>query len=232
MWMFYVVVLYCIATGKSYPFKEKDKMVREIRKHVLGKQWSYERTDKMVRESNVGTNTNHVAKEIISDKLNISLLTEESNSLDINVNNTVFNSTYNLTANETKSLNKNVSSETPTTKTSTELDVYDNSKSDNNHKINSYVIHLPHYLQKYLQKENPLKGFLRETIHVQGHRKQRHRRSFYFDFDMFNSDFEDSEETDVIFSAHTSPCNWSDRFYCLNGGTCVFVHALEIKTCR
>ena len=230
MWMFYVVVLYCIATGKSYPFKEKDKMVREIRKHVLGKPWSDERTLTSNKESNVGSDTTHIAKEIVSDRLNNSVLTEESNRL--HVDDTVFNSTYNsanITENETNSWNEIVSSEPLTTKT--EVDVNDNNKSDSN-KISSYVIHLPHYLKQYLQKEDPLKGFLRETIHVPGHRKHRQRRSFYFDFDIFNSDFGDNEETDVVFSAHTSPCNWADRFYCLNGGTCVFVHALEIKTCR
>ncbi|KAK3599644.1 hypothetical protein CHS0354_029105 [Potamilus streckersoni] len=74
-----------------------------------------------------------------------------------------------------------------------------------------------------------LKGFLRETIVVPEHRKhQRHRRSFFFGFPgdgLF-------EEDDFVFSAHTSPCNAEDRHYCLNEGTCVFVGALEIKTCR
>lgn len=31
---------------------------------------------------------------------------------------------------------------------------------------------------------------------------------------------------------HVQPCEYSDRFYCMNGGTCVFVGALDIKTCR
>ena len=230
MWMFYVVVLHCIATGKSYPFTEKDKMIRDISKHVLGKTLSDERTSIPDVERNMGTDTTHTAEEIISEKSNKSVLTDESNNLL--VNSTVFNSTYNsanVSQNETKSWNKIVTSDPLTTKT--EVDVYDKTKSDNN-KFSSYLIHLPHYLKQYLQKEDPLKGFLRETIHVPGHRKHRQRRSFFFDFDLFNTDFEDSEETDVVFSAHTSPCNWADRFYCLNGGTCVFVHALEIKTCR
>ncbi|GFN82324.1 gephyrin [Plakobranchus ocellatus] len=31
---------------------------------------------------------------------------------------------------------------------------------------------------------------------------------------------------------HVRPCRRRDRYYCLNGGTCVFVVALDIKTCR
>ena len=31
---------------------------------------------------------------------------------------------------------------------------------------------------------------------------------------------------------HVRPCLRRDRFYCMNGGTCVFVVALDIKTCR
>lgn len=31
---------------------------------------------------------------------------------------------------------------------------------------------------------------------------------------------------------HVQPCTYADRFYCMNGGTCVFVGALDIKTCR
>nr|KAG5692498.1 hypothetical protein BaRGS_018703 [Batillaria attramentaria] len=31
---------------------------------------------------------------------------------------------------------------------------------------------------------------------------------------------------------HVQPCDYADRFYCMNGGTCVFVGALDIKTCR
>ena len=31
---------------------------------------------------------------------------------------------------------------------------------------------------------------------------------------------------------HVQPCSYKDRYYCMNGGTCVFVGALDIKTCR
>ncbi|KAL3873897.1 hypothetical protein ACJMK2_036976 [Sinanodonta woodiana] len=75
-----------------------------------------------------------------------------------------------------------------------------------------------------------LKGFIRETIVVPEHMQhQRHRRSFFFGFPE-NGLFE--EDPGVVFSAHTSPCKSEDRHYCLNEGTCVFVGALEIKTCR
>ena len=36
----------------------------------------------------------------------------------------------------------------------------------------------------------------------------------------------------VIFGAHTTPCDHADRHYCLNGGTCLYVPALLHKTCR
>lgn len=35
-----------------------------------------------------------------------------------------------------------------------------------------------------------------------------------------------------ITYGHVMPCEHKDRFYCMNGGTCVFVGALDIKTCR
>uniref|UniRef100_A0A0B7A7A2 EGF-like domain-containing protein n=1 Tax=Arion vulgaris TaxID=1028688 RepID=A0A0B7A7A2_9EUPU len=35
-----------------------------------------------------------------------------------------------------------------------------------------------------------------------------------------------------ITYGHVMPCQHKDRFYCMNGGTCVFVGALDIKTCR
>lgn len=35
-----------------------------------------------------------------------------------------------------------------------------------------------------------------------------------------------------ITYGHVVPCEYKDRFYCMNGGTCVFVGALDIKTCR
>lgn len=63
-----------------------------------------------------------------------------------------------------------------------------------------------------------------------GLRTFRRRRSFFSDFGL-ESTFAD-DTTDVVFGAHTSACDHADRHYCLNGGTCVFVGALEIKTCR
>lgn len=59
--------------------------------------------------------------------------------------------------------------------------------------------------------------------------QHRQKRSF-FGFDLEKA-FE-GDTSDVIFGAHTSPCDHADRHYCLNGGTCIFLGALEIKTCR
>ncbi|KAL4238946.1 Pro-neuregulin-4 [Mactra antiquata] len=42
----------------------------------------------------------------------------------------------------------------------------------------------------------------------------------------------DNGYDDFVYGAHTSPCDSRDIHYCLNGGTCVFVRALEMKTCR
>lgn len=65
-----------------------------------------------------------------------------------------------------------------------------------------------------------------------GLRNYRRRRSFLSDLGFrLESAFED-DHTDVVFGAHTSPCDYADRHYCLNGGTCVFLGALEMKTCR
>lgn len=65
-----------------------------------------------------------------------------------------------------------------------------------------------------------------------GLRNYRRRRSFLSDMGFrLESAFED-DHTDVVFGAHTSPCDYADRHYCLNGGTCVFLGALEMKTCR
>ncbi len=36
---------------------------------------------------------------------------------------------------------------------------------------------------------------------------------------------------DITYT-HVVPCVYADRYYCLNGGTCVFVGALDLKTCR
>uniref|UniRef100_A0A0B7BBJ4 EGF-like domain-containing protein n=1 Tax=Arion vulgaris TaxID=1028688 RepID=A0A0B7BBJ4_9EUPU len=35
-----------------------------------------------------------------------------------------------------------------------------------------------------------------------------------------------------ITYGHVMPCEHKDRFYCMNGGTCVYVGALDIRTCR
>ncbi|CAL1542165.1 unnamed protein product [Lymnaea stagnalis] len=35
-----------------------------------------------------------------------------------------------------------------------------------------------------------------------------------------------------ITYGHVMPCEYQDRYYCMNGGTCVFVGALKLKTCR
>lgn len=55
----------------------------------------------------------------------------------------------------------------------------------------------------------------------------RRRRSFDWD-DIFSED----EGEKVIFGAHTTPCDNADRHYCMNGGTCLYVPALQLKTCR
>ena len=62
------------------------------------------------------------------------------------------------------------------------------------------------------------------------HRKSRQRRSYLHDYGLALSYSDD--EKDIVFGAHTSPCAHRDRHYCLNGGTCFFVGALEIKTCQ
>ena len=36
----------------------------------------------------------------------------------------------------------------------------------------------------------------------------------------------------AITYGHVSPCPWRDRFYCMNGGTCVIIGDLDVKTCR
>ena len=36
----------------------------------------------------------------------------------------------------------------------------------------------------------------------------------------------------MINYGHVTPCAWKDRFYCMNGGTCVMIGDLDIKTCR
>ena len=62
---------------------------------------------------------------------------------------------------------------------------------------------------------------------------QRRRRSFsLWDYGFSLDEAFEDDTSDVVFGAHTSPCDIADRHYCLNGGTCVFVGALEIKTCR
>lgn len=231
MWMLCVVVLYCLDTGDSYPYIGKDKMIGEIRNYMPGTP--KERTDRPLPDHPEKPEDGDT-DQTVSEKYFITLQTaNDAENLNDSVINADDNNNTTVIENSTDSgqyRNKNMSLEKLTNKSVADLSIHDEDKTNNN-QFSSYLIHLPYYLQKYLQKENPLKGFLRETILVPGHRKQRHRRSYFFDFDML-PDFPDDEETDVVFSAHTSPCNWSDRFYCLNGGTCVFVHALEIKTCR
>ena len=65
-----------------------------------------------------------------------------------------------------------------------------------------------------------------------GLRNFRRRRSFFSDLGYGLESAFDNDDTDVVFGAHTSPCDYVDRHYCLNGGTCVFLGALEVKTCR
>ncbi|XP_005090820.1 uncharacterized protein LOC101848794 [Aplysia californica] len=36
----------------------------------------------------------------------------------------------------------------------------------------------------------------------------------------------------AINYGHVTPCEYKDRFYCMNGGTCVIIGTLDIKTCR
>lgn len=36
----------------------------------------------------------------------------------------------------------------------------------------------------------------------------------------------------AINYGHVSPCGYHDRYYCMNGGTCVIIGDLDIKTCR
>jgi hypothetical protein len=65
-----------------------------------------------------------------------------------------------------------------------------------------------------------------------GLRNYRRRRSFFSDFGFGLESAFENDDTEVVFGAHTSPCDYVDRHYCLNGGTCVFLGALEVKTCR
>ena len=232
MLMFCVVVLYFLATGKTYPFIEKDIMPYDKRNFVQTELQNKELTDRMF-PGVPGTNSNgngdmdRVGKEILDNLIGNIVTTSDKSG--VNEHNTTLTKLTQTATYNTNNAKRNITSDKLNSKLVTDLNYHSKEKVKKDH-INSYLIHLPYYLQKYVQKENPLKGFLRETILVPGHRKQRRRRSFYLDFDMF-TDFPE-EEPDVVFSAHTSPCDWSDRYYCLNGGTCVFVHALEIKTCR
>lgn len=60
----------------------------------------------------------------------------------------------------------------------------------------------------------------------------RRRRSFLSDFGFQLESAFEGDTSEVVFGAHTSPCDYEDRHYCLNGGTCIFLGALEMKTCR
>lgn len=53
----------------------------------------------------------------------------------------------------------------------------------------------------------------------------RRRRSF--DWDTILAD-----DGDILFGAHTTPCDIADKYYCMNGGTCQYLPALQTKTCR
>ena len=239
MLMFCVVVLYFLATGKPYPFTEKDTMPYDKRIFVQSKLQNYDLTDRTLSEeietdTDRNTEMTEEGKGMLEDIIGNIVKTAKTR-----INDTVFNDDDNSTLTRltqtaiyksNNNANEYMTADKLDSKTMADLNIYSKAKLKRDH-FNSYLIHLPYYIQKYVQKENPLKGFHRETIVVPGHRKQRRRRrSFYMDFDSF---FEfPEEEPDVVFSAHTSPCDWSDRKYCLNGGTCVFVHALEIKTCR
>ena len=238
MWMFCVVVLYSLATGDTFPFLDKGMKSHDKKSFVkdefrTDKQTNMMITDSLEEQLERTENMTFTGKELLhNSSANMAHTTENSETNNKTVHHydvTDLDSVKDIEIEMFKSnnTNENVTSDKLNSKNITEINIYNKNKNSNNH-ISSYLIHLPYYLQKYVQRENPLKGFLRETILVPGHRKERHRRSSFFDFGFPMEE----EETDVIFSAHTSPCNWADRYYCLNRGTCVFVHALEIKTCR
>lgn len=55
--------------------------------------------------------------------------------------------------------------------------------------------------------------------------EDRQRRSYKAE-DTFH------DEGGVIYLAHTADCDSSDKHYCRNGGTCLYIPALQARTCR
>lgn len=62
-----------------------------------------------------------------------------------------------------------------------------------------------------------------------GHRSKRSYGRSYLDNRI--SPYLSGGPIDITYT-HVVPCVYADRYYCLNGGTCVFVGALDLKTCR
>ncbi|XP_046575611.1 uncharacterized protein LOC124283664 [Haliotis rubra] len=62
-----------------------------------------------------------------------------------------------------------------------------------------------------------------------GHRSRRSYGRSYLDNRI--SPYLSGGPIDITYT-HVVPCVYADRYYCLNGGTCVFVGALDLKTCR
>ncbi|KAK6182718.1 hypothetical protein SNE40_010339 [Patella caerulea] len=61
------------------------------------------------------------------------------------------------------------------------------------------------------------------------HKNPRTKRSLFNRFPSFM--YSPPLELDFTYT-HVVACLHSDRYYCLNGGRCVYVGALDIKTCR
>ena len=86
-----------------------------------------------------------------------------------------------------------------------------------------------------MEEDGSIGGAGNVTIVIMKNKRHRDKRSFtritMGDLDNRIIPNLAAEVLDIAYT-HVVPCVFADRFYCLNGGTCVFVGALDIKTCR
>lgn len=77
--------------------------------------------------------------------------------------------------------------------------------------------------------------YLNEKTFEKGSSKRRHKRFL----DWLGTELDNKISPRVhhrrrrpYYNSHLQACAPEDRYYCLNGGTCVFVGVLEVTTCR
>ncbi|KAH3854572.1 hypothetical protein DPMN_097115 [Dreissena polymorpha] len=82
--------------------------------------------------------------------------------------------------------------------------------------------------------KNPKAPVLENDISHSKDAEKRRRRSHLLGFGINNflRNVIDNPRSEIVYGAHSKACDPVDQNYCLNGGSCIIVVPLNIKTCQ